>query len=176
MNKMAMLLHASADTIANLTTFYKATLANMSGDIAGLSGTRPDTTFSGDYAKTSANAYEQTIASFATTVGKTTPKNMVQNNKDFVASFDFMRKQLFRLTELSAKHSEYRMAEGIVGNWNTPIGRRVLKEINANLPEGNITDIRQMTPQTIARLEGQKAALRDISAKFTDRLQSPAFL
>lgn len=175
MNKMAMLLHASADTIASLTTFYKATLANMSGDIAGLSGTRPDTTFSGDYVKTSANAYEQTIASFATTVGKTTPKNMVQNNKDFVASFDFMRKQLFRLTELSAKHGEYRMAEGIVGNWNTPIGRRVLKEINANLPEGNITDIRQMTPQTIARLEGQKAALRDISAKFTDRLQSPAF-
>ena len=174
-NAASNILHSSLHTLENLATFSKATLKGVANDVSNFSGTRPDTTFTGNYSKTSAQAYEQVIASYSTVIREAAADTTIQENQQFVKTFDTLRKQLFQVSEYIAQHGEYKIAEGIIGDWNTPIGRKILTEMNARLPEGKIEDIRQLVPQNLARLQGQEAALRDISSKFAERLQAPAF-
>ena len=174
-NRLAKMLHLDLKTLENLSTFAKASLKGMEGTVSKLSGSRPDTSFTGDYSKTSALGYEQVINAYSKIIREASAETTIQENQQFVKTFDTLRKQLFQLREYISQHSEYRVAEGIVGDWNTPIGKQIIKELNARLPEGGIQDIRSLTPITLARLEGQEAALNDIASKFLERLRTPDF-
>lgn len=174
-NRLAKMLHLDLKTLENLSTFAKASLKGMEGTVSKLLGSRPDTSFTGDYSKTSAMGYEQVIKAYSKIIREASAETTIQENQQFVKTFDTLRKQLFQLREYISQHSEYKVAEGIVGDWNTPIGRQIIKELNARLPEGGIQDIRSLTPITIARLEGQEAALNDIASKFLERLRTPDF-
>ncbi len=166
--------HLAADALERKAAFANATLRGLAKSIAEKSGT-----YNGlhDLASFSKEAFDTKIAELhqevSRALGEVSKGDTIGHNQAFVSTFMKVRQNTGDVQKLVKLAEEWN-----AGSRDVVVGsdtyNRLLQEVNANLPQGTIADIRSLSTVDQARLDGELSALKEASAQMKARLQKNA--
>ncbi|NNN07810.1 MAG: hypothetical protein HKL85_01285 [Acidimicrobiaceae bacterium] len=166
--------HLNNDVLSHIAEVRNATLDGLHGRIT-LS--QVDLPAEVDSAGAIRTAYEAKKAAILKDMREITSKSVndsIGKTESFVNFYDKVRTDAHTAETLATLADEARSARNTLGETSATY-QRVLQELDAQLPQGYVNSLADVTPEMHNTLTGEHLVLRDTLAQLDARLQDQAF-